>query len=443
MASAPAAPGRSIPSSADGQPSPEPGASARRHPGSGGVPRIALRLAGGIVLTLAASRCASRSDSADPVATRDSTGALTVRLTVLQQAATPEWRTTTLFTTRAIDTLHLGYYVDARLLPDSSLLLSATSRLFLLNPDGSVRRIIGREGNGPGEYQRITRLAIAADGRILVGDYGSGPGASRLTILRPDGSLQRIIRTLGPVGAIYEMDPIALLSDGSVLATYWQRRPNREEPGMPSGEFGRDSAPLIVFDSIGRERGRLGLWRGLERVPVGLGNLVPRFGHTTVYRASGEYALIGATDSLDLSLYIGRRLGLRLTGPRVPRTPTADDDRRWRQALKEHYADVAETYLSAVAEGPTVGTLPTVGAALADDTGNLWVGAFTLPRDSLRTWQVFSPSGVPLGHLELPAHDDPMIPGTSELLDVRSDRLVLLREEATGDVVVEVRRILH
>jgi hypothetical protein len=63
-------------------------------------------------------------------------------------------------------------------------------------PDGTLRRTFGRRGNGPGEFQHITKALRLTDGRVLVADF-TGP----LTFF--DSAGQKVVHTapshLGPV----------------------------------------------------------------------------------------------------------------------------------------------------------------------------------------------------------------------------------------------------
>ena len=51
------------------------------------------------------------------------------------------------------------------------------------SPDGTHLFDAGREGGGPGEYERPDAMAVLPDGRIIVRD----PGASRIAVFSPDG----------------------------------------------------------------------------------------------------------------------------------------------------------------------------------------------------------------------------------------------------------------
>lgn len=61
----------------------------------------------------------------------------------------------------------------------------AERRVVRVRPDGRIAWAHGREGSGPGEFRRVTDLAVDAQGRLLVADAEN----ARLTLIGADGSL--------------------------------------------------------------------------------------------------------------------------------------------------------------------------------------------------------------------------------------------------------------
>ena len=66
-------------------------------------------------------------------------------------------------------------------------------RVVVIGPDGELVRVVGREGEGPGEFQRIKALAVWRDGRFAVPDGGH----SAIQVFSPDGELERFVRVAG------------------------------------------------------------------------------------------------------------------------------------------------------------------------------------------------------------------------------------------------------
>ena len=71
------------------------------------------------------------------------------------------------------------------------LILDAMNkRVVVIGPDGQLVRLVGREGEGPGEFQSVIAFAVWRDGRIAVPDLGH----SAIQVFSPDGGLERFVR---------------------------------------------------------------------------------------------------------------------------------------------------------------------------------------------------------------------------------------------------------
>jgi hypothetical protein len=173
-----------------------------------------------------------------------------------------------------------------------------------------------------------------------------------------------------------------------------------------------------------------------SRLPV-------RFARTVAFHGHGETTIIGPTDSLDLSVFRDTSLVVRLISAPTGAAPSRRDIANWERAIRREHPDVAAVYLEAIASAPAARTLPALQSVRVDEAGQLWAGAYAPPDSGSREWVVFSPDGMPRARLTLPALADPMIPGESELLDVRGDRLALARVSASGEPFFEVRRIVR
>lgn len=348
----------------------------------------------------------------------------------------PEWRSRVLFTTQTADSVFLGRYVDARFAPDTSLIVSHDDELLVFDPKGTFVRTLGRNGLGPGEYKLITRVGIAADGTLLINDFST----LRLTELKPSGEIRRVVPHLGRPSATYEVEPVTLLADGRILAGFWQLRPNRVDSGLKVGAFDRDPAPLSLYDSSGQFLETIHTWPGLERIR-GEMRLPPPFARTTLVQGRGSYVAISQTDSLDLTLLAEAKPILRLIGATSGQTPTSSMVAQWEHHTRADLGDDAEIYLQAIQGAPQVPALPTLGGLGIDDRGNVWLGAYSLPSDTIRRWTVLTPQGEVIGQLTLPTAPGRALPGFRDVLDIFGDRLAILRESSDGALYVEVRQI--
>lgn len=66
-------------------------------------------------------------------------------------------------------------------------------RVVVVGPDGQLVRVVGREGEGPGEFQEVRALAVWRDGRFAVPDTEH----SAVQVFSPDGELERFVRSAG------------------------------------------------------------------------------------------------------------------------------------------------------------------------------------------------------------------------------------------------------
>ena len=66
-------------------------------------------------------------------------------------------------------------------------------RVVVIGPDGELVRVVGRAGEGPGEFQRVKALAVWRDGRFAVPDGGH----SAIQVFSPDGELEQFVRVAG------------------------------------------------------------------------------------------------------------------------------------------------------------------------------------------------------------------------------------------------------
>ena len=66
-------------------------------------------------------------------------------------------------------------------------------RVVVVGPDGRLVRVVGREGEGPGEFRQVQALAVWRDGRFAVPDTEH----FAIQVFTPDGQLERFVRWPG------------------------------------------------------------------------------------------------------------------------------------------------------------------------------------------------------------------------------------------------------
>ena len=73
----------------------------------------------------------------------------------------------------------------------------------LYSQDGSLRTVIGRRGEGPGEFLTPVSASRAMDGRIVVTD----PSLSRITFFSPEGSFESLVGSV-PVTLLWDVEDL-------------------------------------------------------------------------------------------------------------------------------------------------------------------------------------------------------------------------------------------
>lgn len=133
-------------------------------------------------------------------------------------------------------------------------------RVVVIGPDGQLARVVGREGQGPGEFQSVMAFAVWRDGRFAVPDMGH----SAIQVFSPDGELERFVRMDDedrPVSSALfrgeiRADPLGdrLIAQGvdGVLVEMVSRR-NRRMGQATETQPGADDRALETLDFSGDE----------------------------------------------------------------------------------------------------------------------------------------------------------------------------------------------
>ena len=324
----------------------------------------------------------------------------------------------------------LGSIGEVAILSDGGLLIedNQSDQIHQFDSSGDEVQVLGRQGEGPGEFQNILSLTVTRgdtayvydrrlyrltqfmpDGALgftlTVGRDRAGPGALVLHGLAI-GSNRLLLHSMGPGESRWEgsghrdqRDAVLQVVDGEGV----QLRPDLAFHGSYSiqGAFGDARAPLtnIPFVSVRPDQVLYGSGVDYELVITDTA-LQPR----RIIRWSGWRRPFTEEDALALadSLWV-------VWGPLRERRPESVDDLLEAMVSPDVLPD----------------SLPALGAALLDDLGRIWVSDF-VPNigawsHAHRSWHLLGPDGHPIAAVDLP-------PG--QLAAVRGDRVaVILRDE--------------
>ena len=269
---------------------------------------------------------------------------------------------------------------------------------------GALVRIIGNEGDGPGEF-RSAYMAIRGN-RLLVHD----PAAQRTSLLDTSGTL---LRTFHSVGRYFA--PVALDAAGrAVLPLIFRIGPGQEEAAAKRAFY------FVRFDSLGTLLDTLSApeltdehsWV-VKQGDIGIFGVTVPFAPRTitgfgpdsglVYGASSDFTIMRLQTGRDTT-FLMRRAWTPSGIPDSVRTDTVE-------AMVKNFANAQVDEVSLrnafhVDEVPKTG--PSFSRLIVDDRGDTWA-LQSLGGDSTR-FDVFAPDGSWLGPVVVPEAMSPYGP---------------------------------
>jgi len=319
----------------------------------------------------------------------------------------------------------LSGVVGATRLPDGRVVLADrfAQGLRVYDADGAYVERVGREGEGPGEYEAIRGIGPCEDGRLVAFD---------ITWERKVYDLElNLLDERGPevpgLGLAFDL---ACTPSGEMVAIGWGLPPGRPPIGLHT-----TIAPVVIAREEGVVR-VLGDRLSSERIG-GRGGSGPRpFGRRTTVAIGGGLVYLG-----DGSDYL-----VEVFGPDgAPRPPV-----RWegpsRQITREHL----EAYQNEVVPGasrpalrayrrmlrdyPPPDVFPAYDALRTDPSGRLWVRHFPRPGRPRVEWVVLG-RGTLVGRVEVDR-------GT-ELLEIGDEHVIVVEHDALEVETVRVMTIVR
>ncbi len=279
-------------------------------------------------------------------------------------------------------------------------------------------RTVGRKGGGPGEFTRIGWLQSVGDS-LVVGDRG----ASRVTVLGPDGA---VVRTTGMAddASGRRPRPLAALPGGAVLGVL---APAFDPARAASGA--RNSVTYLRQAGGGAAPVALGRFPGPERVVRLGGNSVDvldlPFGRRDHVAVAGDGFWQGSAEAPQVGLHDARGRLVRLVRwAGAPRRVTPADVAAHRERALAGADPAARPGMQRMlADLPYPQAMPAYAAILADRAGGLWVQEYAPAEDDPVRWTVFDPEGRQLGTLALPARFRVTDVGPDYVLGVGRDEM--------------------
>lgn len=323
----------------------------------------------------------------------------------------------------------------------------ASQQIRIYDLAGSYFGFLGGEGNGPGEFRAIRRLAVLPAGEVLAWDVQR----RRVTVFDTAGTIIRsFVVDIAPLGGLVPRF-VGAFADGGVAV-----RADVSEMGLRDAPAGvrRDSVGIGRFDPTGALVGGGLRFPGPERDLFNAdgywGLEEPLFARNLVHAVVGDALFVGHTDSIHLRRLVdGRETGaLRIERP--SQVASSDHVRSERQrridalqasiqvpddrlAAPDLQRAVFQYELSRLEGLRALETLPAFADLMASDDGRLWLKDRERYTTGTVAWYRLDAAGEPLGRITLPASET--------LLSVTDRHIVTLTSDALDVETVVVYEI--
>lgn len=303
-----------------------------------------------------------------------------------------------------------------------------TRELRFFDETGEHLATSGRQGGGPGEFQRIGFVWLGPADTLWVYDFPS----RRLSTLDPNGEYVSGF-VLRPPGQLQFVLPAGRLSDGRLVAPVFVF-----DTTAKSGIY-REPRPHVAYQVDGTVSDTLGIFPGPEMYSTTMkfdDRTFPRptqrpFALTTQVEVSRDRIFVGTNEEYEIQVYDGTGNLEQLIRATHPREAVASEDiaeyqRFMRQLILDNSGNipeqVREQFEQQIEDAPYPDAFPYYAGIRTDTEGNLWVQAGTQrhQRDVYR-YTVFDTTGQELGSVTMPEQFTPMQLGGDFVLGVWRD----------------------
>ena len=398
--------------------------------------KIGIEVAAGTVALTLLLACDSDSQPTDTTLTTDSAGIRIVHSQPMNSDATcavSEEPTVVIGDDESDENQWFSRLGDVARMSDGSIVAvdRGSAQIRVYDPDGQHLRTMGRQGEGPGEFENGPfQMWIAAGDTIWAGDYFPW----RYNLFSADGEFVRGVR----------LDPqfIPTSSGGGVLENRYTV--NSSDKRSRKADFSvADTMIVEAHDPNGQ------LIDTLARIPNGRWGqddheALSTFWLPRLFYAGAKVDAGGSTVALAYGMNtevrvlddeFNLRLIVRWAEP--GREVTGADVDAWREDYVENrprpdFSPMAEAHDATISEERPVAELfPAISSVMVGRDGRIWVRQYDRPRE-VRGWLAFEPDGQFLCHLA-------PLPGS--IREFGSDYVLLRQESELGIQTVQLHRL--
>ena len=288
-------------------------------------------------------------------------------------------------------------------LPDGRILIADRSELKLFDAGGKILQVIGREGQGPGEFGQLREACVIPGDTIIAINYNN----PRVSVFDRNGAH---VRTFTPAGRV---PPDGCLDDGTMLLQV------RDRPaGSSTAARGRDAIPDLVA-TVHRIRSDGSLVQEVGPFPGG--NLDFTFWRTVNLVPFADSILAGDGRTTEFGVYTTTGKLVRIVRWKDPLVAVTEE--MARQAAPQ---PVRGSGTPSPPPRPTSATLPAYRSIKVDPVGRIWVQDYKRPVE-MPGWTVFDRSGALLGRVTIPNLGTYL-----DLVSVGRDQVTLRWRDADG-----------
>lgn len=395
---------------------------------------IGSRTAAATLVWTAAVACQpTGSPSSTPVRT-DSSGVAIIEIPDSALGSLPEWSVDArpliaLGASANDDGSRFFRITGARMLPDDRIAVTsdAAKQIAVFEADGTLRRILGRSGRGPGEFSHI-RAVASSDPTVLV---AYDEIQKRLSTFHADSAIPTIVNLASVPGG--RIRPMYLYPDGSMLV----RRPGPLPEPSTEGVV-RDEEEILRVTGGGATIADFGRHPADDRVlrarpNGGVTGGEPPFGRQLHIAADDSLVTMSSSGAWIVDVYDTRGILVRSVRALRPRRAVTETMRqRYRDrvlaVVNDDYGVREWTMLSNDDVFPA--ELPAFDLLRLDGAGAIWTRETVVDGERTARWFIFSSNGQPLAHVQLPAAFVPT--------EISSDRIAGVWTDSLGGEQVHV-----